>query len=80
LSSGRLQSTLDSAAFESARKTLNLSVLGNVALPRVSVSGQEALLSRRADFLTARKNVSVEVDAVARIRARVLADIFGGGA
>ncbi|MER7335988.1 MULTISPECIES: restriction endonuclease subunit S [unclassified Micromonospora] len=77
LSSDRLQSTLLSAAFESARKTLNLSVLSNVLLPRISVLEQKALLNRRADFLVAKASVGVEVAAISKIREGLLVEIFG---
>lgn len=78
LSSRAVQETLLSAAFESARKTLNLSVLAKLRLPQVSIEEQRRLLSKRTRFTDAATLVSGEIDAALALRKTILADVFGG--
>lgn len=78
LSSESLQSVLVSAAFESARKTLNLSSLADILLPRIPVVEQEALLDRHAEFSIARASAGIESNNAAQVRQSLIAAIFGG--
>jgi type I restriction enzyme S subunit len=76
LSSTEVQETLVTAAFESARKTLNLSALSKVLLPRLSVSEQDQLLNERATLSIAATRVRAEVASLSTLRSSLLADVF----
>jgi type I restriction enzyme S subunit len=78
LSAADVQQTLSSAAFESARKTLNLSVLAKVQLPQLAVDEQLQLLSQRNRFSDASDSARAEASAARALRDSLLAEIFGG--
>jgi hypothetical protein len=78
LSAADVQQTLSSAAFESARKTLNLSVLAKVQLPQLAVDEQLQLLSQRKRFSDASDSTRAEASAARALRDSLLAEIFGG--
>lgn len=78
LSAADVQQTLSSAAFESARKTLNLSVLAKVQLPQLAVDEQLQLLSQRKRFSDASDSARAEASAARALRDSLLAEIFGG--
>jgi type I restriction enzyme S subunit len=77
LSSTEVQESLDTAAFESARKTLNLSALSKVLLPRLPRPEQDQLLNERATFSIAATRVSGEAASLSTLRSSLLADVFG---
>ncbi|GGS02669.1 hypothetical protein Snoj_07060 [Streptomyces nojiriensis] len=78
LASERVSVALETAAFESARKTLNLSVLAGISLPSASADFQASTLERRATFTAAREHARNEIEALLSLRAGLLAEIFGG--
>lgn len=77
LSSRTTQEVLDSSAFESARKTLNLSVLSTLSIPNVSTHEQTRLLAARKEFTYASGLVKAEESRAASLRASLLAEVFG---
>lgn len=77
LSSRTTQEVLDSAAFESARKTLNLSVLSTLSIPNVSTHEQTRLLAARKEFTYASGLIKAEESRAASLRASLLAEVFG---
>ncbi|MET8140811.1 restriction endonuclease subunit S [Sphaerisporangium sp. NPDC005288] len=78
LASKRVAAALETAAFESARKTLNLSVLAETPLPRVPVDLQASMLEHRATFAAAREHVRNEIETLLSLRASLLAELSGG--
>src|SRR5690606_14279150 len=78
LSSHDVQETLNKAAFESARKTLNLSVLAELKLPQVSIDEQLSHLAERRRLSVAADALRAEMQAAGDLRAALLVEIFGG--
>lgn len=78
LTSQRVQSVLIKSAFESARKTLNLSVLANVALPKLSLEEQYDVMRRRSAYVHARQSSLRETVALRRLKSAIMDDVFGG--
>jgi type I restriction enzyme S subunit len=78
LSSPDVQEALNSAAFESARKTLNLSVLAKLKIPRVSLAEQDRLLADRRTLVAAISGVQGELALAAGLHGSVLADLQKG--
>jgi type I restriction enzyme S subunit len=78
LSATDVQQTLLSAAFESARKTLNLSVLAKLQMPQLTVGEQVQLLSQRKWFTDASDSTRAEANTAQALRDSLLAEIFGG--
>lgn len=77
LASKRVQGELETAAFESARKTLNLSALATIKVPQVSLADQMQLLMRREHFVGARNEVESEKSSLKALRSSVVDTVFG---
>lgn len=78
LSSSQVQTALDTASFESARKTLNLSALVKMLLPYAELSHQRELLDQRASIRVASGALASELSNLSALRSAILASIFGG--
>lgn len=78
LSSREVQDALTLAAFESARKTLNLSALAKLQLPSASMYEQVSLLAARETFTSAIARIEADARALNDLRASLLNEVFGG--
>lgn len=75
LTSPRYERILTSAAFESARKTLNLSVLANLRIPVPPLNEQDDLINRHFKSREALSLVTREREAVQSIRGTLLREV-----
>lgn len=78
LSSPQVQAALNRAAFESARKTLNLSALAAVLVPHADLNQQAEMVTQREVFRRVASTADAELRALSSLKSSLLADFFGG--